>query len=105
MIASRSPERPSGRSPVHSETTGQRAISYGYRTGRPGGAQTTCAADNLAGGAKPATPAAAEPPAPSVPAAQVERIRTWVKYGMTVRQVAEHDGAEIDEIRRIIRTA
>jgi hypothetical protein len=51
---------------------------------------------------KPATPIAAEPPAPSVPAAQVERIRTWVKYGMTVRQVAEHYGAEIDEIRRII---
>jgi hypothetical protein len=53
----------------------------------------------------PAAPAAAEPPAPSVPAGQVERIRTWVKYGMTLRQVAEHYGAEIDEIRRIIRNS
>lgn len=54
---------------------------------------------------KPATPAAVEPPAPSVPAAQVERIRTWIKYGKTVRQVAEHYGAEIDDIRRIIRNS
>ncbi|HUC11461.1 MAG TPA: hypothetical protein VL985_13685 [Stellaceae bacterium] len=31
------------------------------------------------------------------------RIRTWVKYGMAVRQVAELYGTDIDEIERIIR--
>ena len=51
----------------------------------------------------PANPAAADPPALLVPATQVERIRTWLKYGMTVRRVAAHYGVEIDDIRRTIR--
>jgi hypothetical protein len=42
-------------------------------------------------------------PTPQIPRSQFSRIRSWVKYGMTVRQVAEHYGAEIDEIRRIIQ--
>ena len=44
-------------------------------------------------------------PRPQIPRSQFSRIRSWVKYGMTVRQVAEHYGAEIDEIRRIIRSS
>ena len=27
---------------------------------------------------------------PKIPPSQFPRIRSWVKYGMTVRQVAEH---------------
>ena len=42
---------------------------------------------------------------PQIPRSQFSRIRSWVKYGMTVRQVAEHYGTEIDEIRRIIRSS
>ena len=45
------------------------------------------------------------PPRPKIPWSQFSRIRSLVKYGMTVRQVAEHYGAEIDEIRRIIRNS
>jgi|SRR6266850_123517 hypothetical protein len=32
-----------------------------------------------------------------------ERIRTWVKYGMTVPQVAQFYGVAVDEIKRILR--
>ena len=39
------------------------------------------------------------------PAVVFSRIRSWIKYGMKVRQVAEHYGAEIEEIRRIIRNS
>jgi hypothetical protein len=50
--------------------------------------------------------AAPEPqPRPKIPRSHFSRIRSWAKYGMTVRQVAEHYGAEIDEIRRIIRNS
>jgi hypothetical protein len=42
-------------------------------------------------------------PTREVSKSDFSRIRTWVKYGMTVRQVAELYGADIDEIERIIR--
>ena len=42
---------------------------------------------------------------PKIPRSQFSRIRSLVKYGMTVRQVAEHYGADIDEITRIIRSS
>jgi hypothetical protein len=44
-------------------------------------------------------------PMPKIPRSHFPRIRNWVKYGMTVGQVAEQYGAEIDEIRRIIRNS
>ena len=44
-------------------------------------------------------------PTPKIPRSHFPRIRSWVKYGMTVGQVAEHYGAEIEEIRRIIRNS
>ena len=44
-------------------------------------------------------------PRPKIPQSQFSRIRSWIKYGMKVRQVAEHYGAEIEEIRRIIRNS
>lgn len=34
---------------------------------------------------------------------QVARIRTWLKYGMTVTQVAEVFGVAVDEIERAMR--
>jgi hypothetical protein len=48
MTASRFQSAPSGRSPVHSETGSQHAISFGYRASRLIGAQTACATNNLA---------------------------------------------------------
>ncbi|MGA8611859.1 MAG: hypothetical protein WB760_09130 [Xanthobacteraceae bacterium] len=48
--------------------------------------------------------ATSEPqPTREVSKSDFSRIRTWVKYGMTIRQVAEFYGAGIDEIERIIR--
>jgi hypothetical protein len=35
-------------------------------------------------------------PTPKIPRSHFPRIRGWVKYGMTVGQVAEHYGAQID---------
>ena len=45
------------------------------------------------------------PPLPrgSIPAADVGRIRTWVKYGMAIPQVAALYDVEADEITRILR--
>ena len=37
--------------------------------------------------------------------AQFARIRNWVKYGMTVSQVAEVYGAAVADIERILRQA
>lgn len=38
-----------------------------------------------------------------IPTAHAARIRTWVKYGMTISQVAELYGADDAEIKRILR--
>jgi hypothetical protein len=55
---------------------------------------------------EPETPVVPEPsPTRSVPASQVARIRTWVKYGMTVAQVARVYGVAVGEIERILRHA
>ena len=52
----------------------------------------------------PQTPAVASaPPVPEIPRSEFARIRTWVKYGMTVPQVAKLFGADVDEIRRILQ--
>jgi hypothetical protein len=52
----------------------------------------------------PQPPAVASaPPAPEIPRSEFARIRTWVKYGMTVPQVAKLIGADVDEIRRILQ--
>jgi len=43
-----------------------------------------------------------EPPmTPAIPAAHVARIRTWVKYGMTLAQVTEVYKVPVGEIARI----
>jgi hypothetical protein len=47
----------------------------------------------------------ATPRREAIPAAHVARIRTWVKYGMPVPQVAAIYGAEVDEIVRILGKA
>jgi hypothetical protein len=49
-------------------------------------------------GSKPRTP-------PVIPATEFARIRAWVKYGMTVGQVAEVFGVAISEIKHILRLA
>jgi hypothetical protein len=40
---------------------------------------------------------------PKIARAQFARIRAWVKYGMTPRQVAEVYGVAVGEIERILR--
>ena len=40
-----------------------------------------------------------------IPASQLARIRTWVKYGMTVAQVAEVCGVPVAEIERLLGKA
>jgi hypothetical protein len=55
---------------------------------------------------EPAAPTRAQPPGESViPAAHIVRIRAWLKYGMTVAQVAEMYGVAAGEIERIRGTA
>jgi hypothetical protein len=39
----------------------------------------------------------------AIPTSQVARIRTWVKYGMTVPQVAQLYGVAVGEIEPILR--
>ncbi|HEY3909008.1 MAG TPA: hypothetical protein VGM07_03865 [Stellaceae bacterium] len=47
-----------------------------------------------------------KPAAPSsIPPAHFARIRTWVKYGMTIPQVAAIYGVEVGQIARILREA
>jgi hypothetical protein len=40
---------------------------------------------------------------PTIPASQFARIRTLVKYGMTIPQVAQVCGVAVEEIERILR--
>jgi hypothetical protein len=42
---------------------------------------------------------------PAIPRSQFGRIRAWVKYGMTVAQVAGIYGVAVDVIERILRQA
>jgi hypothetical protein len=52
------------------------------------------------------TPAAPEPQTMrAIPGSEFGRIRTLVKYGMTIAQVAEVYGVAADEIARILRQA
>jgi hypothetical protein len=39
---------------------------------------------------------------PTIPRSYFPRIRTWLKYGMTISQVAEIYGAEIGEIEQML---
>ena len=57
-------------------------------------------------GDEPETPIVAEPQTTrEIARSQFARIRTLVKYGMTVAQVAELCGATVGEIERILRKA
>jgi hypothetical protein len=42
---------------------------------------------------------------PEIPRSQFDRVRTWVKYGMTAPQVAEVYGVAVSEVERILRKA
>jgi hypothetical protein len=44
-------------------------------------------------------------PTPSISPAHFARIRTWMRYGMTIAQVAAVYGLEVDEIARLLRNA
>jgi hypothetical protein len=44
-------------------------------------------------------------PARTIPAAHIARIRTWVRYGMTIDQVAAVYGVEAGEIARLLGKA
>jgi hypothetical protein len=43
------------------------------------------------------------PLAREIPRSQLARIRAWVKYGMTIAQVAQVCGVAVAEIERILR--
>jgi hypothetical protein len=49
----------------------------------------------------------AESPKPekrrAIPRLQVDRIRTWLSYGMTVRQAADACGVSITELKGALR--
>lgn len=51
---------------------------------------------------EPENPVRPAPPPPEIPRSQFARIRTWVKYGMTVAQVAQVYGVADGEIERIL---
>jgi hypothetical protein len=40
-----------------------------------------------------------------IPAAHAVRIRAWLKYGMTMAQVAEMYGVAAGEVERVLRPA
>ncbi len=44
-----------------------------------------------------------QPASTAIPASQITRIRTWVRYGMTFREVAEVYGVPIGEVARVLR--
>jgi hypothetical protein len=45
------------------------------------------------------------PPTVEIPPSQVARIRTWVKYGMKVAEVAQVCGVSVGEIERLLGKA
>jgi hypothetical protein len=53
----------------------------------------------------PDAPAAPTPPPVEIPPSQIARIRTWVKYGMKVAQVAQVYGVPVDDIERLLGKA
>lgn len=46
--------------------------------------------------------AATAPAAPSIPASDLPRIRTWLKYGMTTAEVAQVYGLTPDDLERLL---
>ncbi|MGA8708200.1 MAG: hypothetical protein WB646_14565 [Steroidobacteraceae bacterium] len=54
---------------------------------------------------EPESPAAPAPLTVEIPRSQVVRIRTWVRYGMKVAQVAQVYGVPVSEIERILGKA
>jgi hypothetical protein len=51
------------------------------------------------------SPVASLPPTVEISPSQIARIRTWVKYGMKVAQVAQVCGVSVGEIERILGKA
>ena len=49
------------------------------------------------------TAIAPSPPAGEIPRSQLARIRGWVRYGMTIAQVAQVYGVAVTEIEGILR--
>ena len=39
----------------------------------------------------------------AIPKSQVDRIRTWLRYGMTVRQAADACGVSVSELKEALR--
>jgi hypothetical protein len=52
---------------------------------------------------EPETSIIAAPPPSEIPRTQFARIRAWVKYGLTVAQVAQVCGVSVAEIERLLR--
>ncbi|MGB6564149.1 MAG: hypothetical protein WBE69_16230 [Candidatus Binataceae bacterium] len=54
---------------------------------------------------RPPIPGLPAPPTVAIPRSQFPRIRTWIKYGMSVAQVAQVYGVSSSEIDRILGKA
>jgi hypothetical protein len=52
---------------------------------------------------EPKTATAPTAPTGKIPRSQFARIRSWVKYGMTIAQAAQVCGVAVAEIERILR--
>jgi hypothetical protein len=54
---------------------------------------------------EPRVVAKAQPAAASIPPSHAARIRTWIKYGMTPRQIAALYRVEARDVRQVLREA
>jgi hypothetical protein len=77
------------------------------QTAQPAAADPQPPADPAARKPRILTSAAPAEPEPAmstaIPASQFSRIRAWVKYGMTISQVAQLYGVAVGEIERIVK--
>ena len=111
-MAQNRPPRPPG---YHGANSGERYPNDRERIDRARrAAEALFAPKPRAVEATPAPPVRREvlaPPRPDrrrpvrSPKSQAARIRTWVKYGMSVAEVAEVCGVPADEIERLLRKA
>jgi hypothetical protein len=75
------------------------------RAGRATAAQTAHPGDLASRAGKRRGGRNTRKPQPQIPASRFARIRTWVKYGMTVADVAQVYGVAVEEIEGILRDA
>ena len=107
MIANGSRER--DKPPKHCSQQNRQSADHQFRRPRP---PTNWRANRALGIIPPPAPARRDlpqrpvaPPPDGIQRSQFARIRTLVKYGMTVAQVAEVYRVSVGEIERLLRKA